>query len=122
MTGMNISIPQEELNIILGKAILDSLTDDAKNTIIAEAIAHLNTPVGNSWDHKKQTPLQNAFNLAVQQLTNVLVHELVEEHFRADIKSKLAEMMQVMPEHAEFGEQGKVRVMTTIFDVLREGA
>jgi hypothetical protein len=116
-----INIPQEELNSLLGKAILDSLTPDARNTIIAEAIAHLNKPVGESWQRDKQTPLQMAFNRAVDQLTQVLVRELIEDVFRDQIKGQVEELLQGIPERTELTAEAKTRIMTAVFDALREG-
>ena len=79
MTSLSVSIPEEQMNQILGRAILDSLSEESKNQIIGAALEYLNKPTGDHWKNDRQTPLQRIFNQAVESLTRTLVEELVRE-------------------------------------------
>lgn len=119
----NISIPPEEMQAIVGKAILDSLTEDARNTIIESAITWLNkVPTDTYGRSKGDTPLVTAFTQAVATIAQKAAREIVEEHALPGLKAEWAEMLSAAPEEWDISEQTKVAVMGLIFDDMRQKA
>lgn len=96
-----ITIPTGELQVLVGKAIIDSLSEQTKETIFAAAIDHLIAPRtrDNGYGRKEETPspLQIAFNQAVENLARDVAKELA-----AEIKPRLAlEMRNLLAELPE---------------------
>lgn len=73
---MRLDINDEQLKSIVSEAIFASLTEEARGTMIKGALAHLLTPekTGN-YGAVGLTPIQQAFNRAIETVANVVVRE-----------------------------------------------
>lgn len=117
---MNINIPETELNQALGKAILETLTEDTRNTIIAEAIAYINKPNDRGYGSDRSTPLQAAFRAGVDRLTSSLIEEVLKEseHYE-QVKAEIAGLIAQFPSvHSDPELKGKI--VTLILDHVQE--
>lgn len=91
-----ITIPVGELQALVGKAILESLSADTRATILEEAIKYLITPRTKDDGYGRSTivaasPLQLAFNQAIERLSREVADELA-----AECKPRLAIEMRTM--------------------------
>ncbi|WP_109527180.1 MULTISPECIES: hypothetical protein [Nocardia] len=117
---MNITIPPEDLNQALGKAILETLTEDARNTIITDAIAYLNAPNSRGYGGDKTTPLQDAFREGVRRLTDTLIEDVLKESERyQQVRSEIAGLIAQFPPVSSDPEL-KGKIVTLILDHVQE--
>lgn len=117
---MNLSIPEDELNVILGKAILDTLTPDTRDKIITTAIAQLNKLPEGRYGSDRRTPLQVAFENGVERLTNSLIEDVLKEseHYQR-IKTEVAAMIAAFPA-VESDPELKAKIVTLVLEHVQE--
>lgn len=100
----DITIPTSELQGLVGKAILDSLSADTKETILAAAIDYLIAPREFKGDYgrteTKPSPLQLAFNRAVESLAHDVARELAQE-IRPRLALEMRHLLAELPESLE---------------------
>lgn len=86
MTGPRLEIPVEELSTILNKAILDSLSEQTKANLVEAALKYLLTePERDRYGHKTdESPLQKAFNFALNRLAHEVADEVLAAHGARD--------------------------------------
>lgn len=77
---MELKIDAEQLKQIASEAIMRSLDASAKEAMIAQAIKHLLTQGEGQYGRKTDSPLQLAFNMALQGV----VHEVCREKIKSD--------------------------------------
>lgn len=73
-----INIPADAIKDYVQAAILQSITDDHRDQIMAQAIQYLMTPAKSSGFGTQPSPLQQAFDGAVSQVAYSVVRELFE--------------------------------------------
>jgi hypothetical protein len=95
-----ITIPAADMSAIVQRAILDSLSSDTKETMIATALAAImDKPVSDTYDHhtrsypKKDSMLETAFKNAMRVVVDEVARELV-----AEMKPKIAASLRPMVE------------------------
>lgn len=88
---MNIDIPQEQWAAIVGSAVMQSITDENRDTLIKEAVTHLLTPQKHSAFGRQRTPLQEAFDLALQQKATEYIREQFEGELGEQVKTLVQE-------------------------------
>lgn len=87
--SVDFKFNEDAMRQIVSAAIIQQLTQEDKDHIIAQAIAFLNTTPDRRYDYgeKPKTRLQEAFNIAMGQMVYRVCNEYVAEHpeFRAAI-------------------------------------
>jgi len=114
---MDIKLDPETLKDVVSAAILKSLDDTKKDAMIESAIKHLLTPQGGGTYHKAESPLQTAFNTAVNLVAMQIAKETLENKpsVRANIEALLSEaFVKVMSENRE-------KTVSTIADAITKG-
>ncbi|MGW5518493.1 hypothetical protein [Nocardia africana] len=116
---MNININEAEINQMLGKAILESLSEESRNQILTDAIAHLNT-VSSGYGSDRSTPLQRAFREGVTRVTNSLIEDLLKEseHYQR-IRAEVAAMIAQFPA-VDSDPELKAKILALVLDHVRE--
>lgn len=94
-----IKIPEGELSEVIGKAILDHLSETSRQDLIKEALKYLLTaPITGRYGEKSPSPLQVAFNDAVRRIAYEAVEQLVRESDKYQlVKDGVAKMLDAMP-------------------------
>lgn len=77
---MDIKIDGEAAAAITSAAILQTISEDDKKAVIEQAVKALMTPERGSYMSAGQTPLQKAFDSAVNQAAYKIVAETIMEH------------------------------------------
>lgn len=105
-----IKIPEGELSSVLGHAILQSLSEDTKETMIRGALEYLlEKPPSTGYGARQASPLQEAFNNAIHRITNEMVYELVKEHPRSqEVRDQIDKLFDTWPDMTSFEMQGKL--------------
>lgn len=113
-----ITIPTSELQALIGKAILDSLSADSRETILAAAVEHIIGPQISEDRYGKKTTrpslLQIAFNVAVEKL----IREVADELVTADVKPRLAAEMRNMLSELPESLENDWEIYSKLFAVL----
>lgn len=74
-----LKIPVEELSTVLNKAILDSLSAETKERLIEGALQYMLTaPATGRYGEKEPSPLQRAFNQALNNVAYQVAEQLIE--------------------------------------------
>lgn len=71
-----IKIPDDQMQQIVSAAILSTVTEENRETLIKQAIASLLAPSTSSYDMGK-SQLQSAFSRAVQQKAGSIINEMI---------------------------------------------
>lgn len=119
---VSISLKDEELNAILTKAILDGLSDEAKNTIIGDAVRHLNekiAPQGYNDPNRDKTILQVAFQNGVDMLINRVVMDLLKDTMYDSVKEQVKVLLDTFPP-IQNDPALQVKVAETIMEHMRQ--
>lgn len=87
---MDVKLNDDAMRQIISKAILDSLTPERREEIIATAVANLLSEKTNPNSYNSKTKLQGAFDYAVQNIAqSVAIKELSEDGALRDKMQKL---------------------------------
>lgn len=89
MAEANITIPADAMREVVAKAILDSLTGDQKEALIASALNYLTTSPPNNRGFgapDQPSPLQVAFNTAVREAAVEVVKEVVHDELAVRVR------------------------------------
>ena len=100
-----IEFPEAELRLLVESWVLQQLSGDQKEAVLARAISYLMTPPPrNSYDREAPTsPLQGAFDRAVRIAVEKVAQELVanDEAVRAKLRELMgAALIEWMAGHA----------------------
>lgn len=100
---INLNMDKDKLNEIVTKAIMDSLDAKTKENVIAQAVAFLNKPKEGGYYDPKWTPLQDAFNRAVEVVARDVSIEMVrnDPQLRAKIKELLDKAISKVMEKSD---------------------
>lgn len=97
MTAPAINIPQEMLQGIVAKAILEGVGTDTRDLLIQQALTYLVAPTKMSGDYSSRntgpSPIQQAFEIAAGQVVHQMARELVAENqeFQQAVRTMLTE-------------------------------
>lgn len=85
-----IKIPEDQMQQVIGAAILNHMSEEVKGDIISQALSWLTTPARSTYGDKK-SPLMEAFEQSVREVANDTVKEVIasSEKFKQEVK-KLA--------------------------------
>lgn len=87
---VHLSIPEAQLQTLIGAAIYEHLNEETKKTIMSAAIAHIvQPPTDNYGSRRGDSPIQAAFKAAADRVSTKIVHELLEDPngpYRAQIQ------------------------------------
>jgi len=87
---MEIKI-DEKAHELVAAAILSTITGEARDKLLAAAVASLIEPQKDRYGQDKLTPIQAAFNHSVERVADRVVEEFVQgnEDFKAAIAAKV---------------------------------
>jgi hypothetical protein len=93
----NITLAGPDLNLIIQKAIVDSLSPESRNLLIGKAVKELiSKKTGSFGRDDKPSPLEEMFGYSVQEIGRALVREYLEnnEEFKTKVKACIAEAVE----------------------------
>lgn len=108
---MELKLDAGAMAAIAGRAILEEMSSETRNTLVQEAIQHLLEPTNsqrNSWE-KHPSPLQQAFNNAIETQARIKINELLESdpEFNDLIQELLGPILsETLRSEGAFGRQG----------------
>jgi hypothetical protein len=93
---MNLNLNDDQLRAVIAGAVLQTLTPENRETILAAAVANLLTPQKESWQRQASSPLQDAFNAAITNVAREICHAMVKEDetIRAQIRGLIAKAVE----------------------------
>lgn len=112
-----IHLPEEALQEVVRGAILKMLDNEAREKIIAQAIAYMSTPETTSYGASRgQTPLGQAFTIAVRASMQQLVHEMVQSdpEVRAFVETTLKRMVRDFTKQIDM--DGDIEIRSAMLD------
>ena len=115
---MEIKLDENNLKELVSEAILRSLDEGQRNTLIQGAIAHLLTPpAATSYDRKPASPIQAAFNNALYQVANRVAAEMLtaDTEITAKVKSLLVDAVD------RLANETRETTVNRIADAIRRG-
>lgn len=90
---MSLNLNDEQLRAAVAGAIIQTLTQEKREELISHAVQALLTPppTRNSWDKPLPSPIQQAFDVAVENVAR----EVAKEQVRSDpaLRARLAELI-----------------------------
>ncbi len=92
MTSINISDVQ--MQAIIAKSIMDNITPENRDEIMRNALAEIMTPTKDAYNRSKNSPLQQAFVNAAENVANKIASEKLEadDSFKAEIEKLFNEV------------------------------
>lgn len=117
-----LQIDSQAMQIIVAKAIMDTMTTESRDALVQQAIATLITPPPkdrNSYSSREpRSPLQEMFEYSVQNVARDMVATIVrdDDAFRARIR----ELLDAALAKAFEGERGE-SIINSMADVLVNG-
>jgi pyruvoyl-dependent arginine decarboxylase (PvlArgDC) len=73
----NLDLPDDQMREIVSAAILQTVTAENRDALITSAIASLLAPNSSGFG-SRQSPLQLAFNIAIEQKAKQIVKEMLD--------------------------------------------
>jgi hypothetical protein len=96
--SIKIDFPQEKLEALVEGWVMQQLTTEQRDNILAQAIKFLMTPPpASQYDRTPQpSPLQAAFNTAIHQSVHKIAREMIEEseQVQANVRRAMGEAME----------------------------
>jgi hypothetical protein len=83
---MDIKLDPELIRDAVSSAVLQSLDENKRNSMIEAALKHLLTPSGDAY-RKGESPLQTAFNNALSVVARDIAQKTLEDN--AEVKEKI---------------------------------
>jgi len=90
MSSLSIQLDPVALREATAQAIMGILTPEVRERLLRESVTQLLAPSTNSWDRGK-SPIQQAFDNAVQQIANEIARDVVRND--PAITSKIRELL-----------------------------
>jgi len=91
MADINLKLDEEGLKTLAAEAILAQLTTEEKASILQQSIQYLLTPKDSGYGYRKTTPLQDAFQVAVQKMAHEIAREVLDD--MPEIRAKMKELV-----------------------------
>lgn len=86
--NLKLNLSADQVRDLVAEAIMARLDDTTRDGLIEQAIRHILAPVDTSYGSRvKRSPLEEAFQSAVQSLTYRLAHEYIAEN--PDVQERL---------------------------------
>jgi hypothetical protein len=104
MADINLKLDEEGLKKLAAEAILAQLSTEERTSILQQAVSFLLTPKDQGYGYRKTTPLQDAFQIALQKIAHEVAREVLDEmpEVRAKMKEVAAEAyMKALVERRE---------------------
>lgn len=92
MSNLTLQLDGDALREATVQAMLGVLTPEVKAKMLESAVQAILTPSTNSWD-KKKSPLELAFERAVEQIANAEAKRMIEED--ATMRDRVKELLRV---------------------------
>lgn len=124
MADITLKIDPEELGALTQKAIVDSLSDEAKERLLAQAVRWMTEPMGRNsiWTNKPSSPLQDAFYQAINISMQTLVREWFEEdkEVKGKVMDHLRDVLVPFLDHLTGEDKDELTkvVMTAVIDYI----
>lgn len=108
--ALKIEFPQDELKTLIGGWVINQMTEEHKEKVLAQAIDYLLTPKKESWQQVASSPLNDAFVAACRNVMQDVANELVRDNaeVRAKIGAKLGEALMAWLEGNGTDEAARV--------------
>lgn len=105
---MDLRVDDSALRSLVEKSIVDSLTPEAREKIIAQAVTALLTINESGYSSRKTSALQDAFNSAVRNVAERHAFQMLTEdpEFQAKIKSLFADVAEKL-----FADEGRTALV-----------
>ncbi len=94
---LNLNIDSDALGLMIGGAVMDQITPEQRDLLIKTAITHLLNPEPSySGNAGTASPLQKAFNRAVEQFATKYATEQLADHqeFQKQVRQMFEEAAQ----------------------------
>lgn len=117
-----MSINLGDMEPLVAKAILDALTDEVREKLIADAIKHLMTPVSNGYGSRTaRTPLQDHFDSALAAVSRSVAEEVIaaDGRFEDAVRNSVVSFIDKLEENSWDTTLVEVAVLA-IVNKLRE--
>lgn len=113
---MDFRVDEEGMRTLVAKSIVDALTPEAREKLIASAIKQALTPRAGSSYGGKRSPIEMAFDNAVETEARRYAGELLacDEAFQANLKKLFAMVVEKL-----FAEESMENVSSGITAVIR---
>ncbi len=109
-----IALDDEQMKALMAKSIVDSLTPEARTSLIQNAIAKLMQPDAYS----KKNPVQEAFDFAVQAVARKIADEMLENDpkFQEQVKGLFVDVAAKM-----FAADRREKLVDDLAERVRRG-
>lgn len=118
MAEINLKLEEESLKKMAAEAILAQLSTDERASILQQAVSFLLTPKEQGLGYRKTTPLQDAFQIALQKIAHEVAREVLDDmpEIQANMKEVAAEAY--MKALVERREETVNRLSSSIVDAM----
>jgi pyruvoyl-dependent arginine decarboxylase (PvlArgDC) len=113
----NLNLPDDQMREIVSAAILQTVTAENRDALITSAIASLLAPNSSGYGGR-ESPLQVAFNLAIQQTARQIVKEMLDTD--EQIKAVVEEIIISAAKKA-FSSEKKDTMIDSMANAIAEG-
>lgn len=113
---MDLRVDDDAMRSLVAKSIVDSLNQETRENLIKEAVRHvLATPEQGSYFGSKRSPLQQAFDRAVEQEAMRYAKEVLESDtsFKQQIQTLFADVAKRM-----FESEGRDKMIHDIASTI----
>lgn len=106
----SFTINADAMKSIVAKAIMEGITQDQRDVLIEQAITHLIKPGPTSYGRTEPSPLQHAFNEAIERACNRVVDEIITERpeFNAKVRDAVTAAMTALVDGGNYDLSQKV--------------
>lgn len=117
---MDIKMNSEAMQALISKAIIDQLTPEMKEDMIAKALAYLMEPKSNGYG-KTESPITASFNSAAYDIMSKILREELEgnEQFKEHVKKMLGDIVAKLMRKDEEYDDMIGRIVDGIISGLR---
>jgi hypothetical protein len=88
---MDVKLNDDNMKDIIAKAVLDTLTPEARTELLSTAVKSLLTIPNSSGYGQRKSPLQEAFNSAIQEVAHQIAREQLVGN--TEVKAKIEQMI-----------------------------
>ena len=112
----NLSINPDEVSALVTKAILDAMTQEAREKLIKDAIVYLMTPERAAYGQTSLSPIEGIFRAAVHSVAREVVTDIVQND--PSIREKIREIGGKVFERALSSEEKLNQMATTLVEAM----
>jgi hypothetical protein len=114
---MKLDMPSDQFGALVGAAILQTVTQENRDVLIQEAVTHLlTTDKSYSYGGRQRSPLQNAFDYAVEQKAKEVIGQTLDGVLSEKVKEVVEEALV-----KAFAEERKDKLVQNIADAIIKG-